>query len=247
MDFWGEGKNGVPGEKLLRTRVKIHDKLKSHMALLRIHTQVTFNRGSQTLTKNMPSQPPNIDNKESLHGVHWREILVLTPYTLNLLWRNEANFRMCFSRWALCRCIFLGDLAYMWRRNRDLFPVIASLHLKSNVCEPGPPKDFCDVQCRRRSRINTDWFPTSRKVWGHAPLGHFLHFNAPNSPFLGFWLIQTVFFTDCPNHFPDFNMESFKFLKKNTFIMKNLTDWRKTVELPAKRICNMIFNFQSPD
>ena len=38
--------------------------------LLGIHTQVTFNRGSQTLTKNMPSQPPNIDNKESLHGVH---------------------------------------------------------------------------------------------------------------------------------------------------------------------------------
>lgn len=65
-------KNGVSGEKLLRTklRVKIHDKLNSHMALLRIHTQVTFNRGNQTLTKNMPSQPPNIDNKESLHGVH---------------------------------------------------------------------------------------------------------------------------------------------------------------------------------
>ena len=183
---------------------------------------------------------------------------------------------MCFSR----------DLAYMWRRNRDLFPVIASLHLKSNVCEPGPPNDFCDVQCRRRSRINTDR--------GHAPPGHFLHFNPPNSPFLGFWLIQTVFFTDCPNHFPDFNLESFKFLTKNTFIMKNLTDWHKTVEtgmdlylecfvchrnhlvawvaaditfgverrdnrkyicvcglpevwLSAKRICNMIFNFQSPD
>ena len=230
MDFWGEGKNGVPGEKLLRTRVKIHDKLKSHMALLRIHTQVTFNRGSQTLTKNMPSQPPNIDNKESLHGVHWREILVLTPYKLNLLWRNEANFRMCFSR-----------RAYMWRRNRDLFPVIASLHLKSNVCEPGPPKDFCDVQCRRRSRINTDWFPTSRKIWGHAPPGHFLHFNPPNSPFLGFWLIQTVFFNDCPNHFPDFNLESFKFLSKNTFIMKNLTDWRKTVETGKT---NMQHDFQ---
>ena len=139
---------------------------------------------------------------------------------------------MCFSKWALWRCIFLGNLAYMWPGNRHLFPVVACLHPKSNVSEPRPPNDFYDVQCRHRSRINTERFPTSRKVWGHAPLGNSLHFNSPNSPFLGFWLIQTLFFTDFPNHFPDFNLESLKFkvFKNTLFIMKNLTNWLKTVE-----------------
>ena len=118
----------------------------------------------------------------------------------------------------------------MWPANGDLFPVIASLHLKRNTCEPVPPNNFYNIQCRCRSRINTDQFPTSRKIWGHAPPGNFWHFNSPHSPFLGFWLIQTVLFTDCPNHFPDFNLESLKFLTKNIFIMKNLTDWHKTVE-----------------
>ena len=38
-------------------------------------------------------------------------------------------------------------------------------------------------------------------------------------------------FTDCPNHFSDFNLEGLlSFLTKNTFIMKNLTNLRKTVE-----------------
>ena len=37
-------------------------------------------------------------------------------------------------------------------------------------------------------------------------------------------------FTDCPNHFSDFNLEGLKFFTKNTFIMKNLTDLHKTVE-----------------
>ena len=37
-------------------------------------------------------------------------------------------------------------------------------------------------------------------------------------------------FTDCPNHFWDFNLETLKFFTKNTFIMKNLTDFHKTVE-----------------
>ena len=32
------------------------------------------------------------------------------------------------------------------------------------------------------------------------------------------------------DHFPDINFESFKFFTKNIFIMKNLTDFRKTVE-----------------
>ena len=36
--------------------------------------------------------------------------------------------------------------------------------------------------------------------------------------------------TDYPNHYPEFNLESLKFFTKNIFIMKNLTDFRKTVE-----------------
>jgi len=33
----------------------------------------------------------------------------------------------------------------------------------------------------------------------------------------------------CPDHFPDFNLASFIIIK-SMFIMKNLTDFRKTVE-----------------
>ena len=33
----------------------------------------------------------------------------------------------------------------------------------------------------------------------------------------------------CPDHFPDFNLGSFIIIK-SMFIMKNLTDFRKTVE-----------------
>ena len=33
----------------------------------------------------------------------------------------------------------------------------------------------------------------------------------------------------CPDHFPDFNLES-SIIIKNKFLMKNLTDFRKTVE-----------------
>ena len=36
--------------------------------------------------------------------------------------------------------------------------------------------------------------------------------------------------TDCPNHFPDFSLESLFFLIKNIFIMKNLTNFHETVE-----------------
>ena len=42
------------------------------------------------------------------------------------------------------------------------------------------------VLLRCRSRKNTDQFPNSREVWEHAPLGNFLDFNSPKSPFLGF-------------------------------------------------------------
>ena len=35
--------------------------------------------------------------------------------------------------------------------------------------------------------------------------------------------------TDCPNYYPDFNLESSEFFTKNIFIMKNLTNFCKTV------------------
>ena len=47
------------------------------------------------------------------------------------------------------------------------------------------------LQSRRGSRINTDWFSSSREVRGHDPLGNVLAFNSPKSPFLGFRVIQT--------------------------------------------------------
>ena len=66
--------------------------------------------------------------------------------------------------------------------------------------------------CRRGSRINTERFLTSRKVWGHTPSGIvFLDFNSPKVPFPGFLSHSDSIFTDCPNHFPDFNLESLKF------------------------------------
>ena len=52
-------------------------------------------------------------------------------------------------------------------------------------------------------------------------------------PFLGFclmpgnWKKKTFVPVD---HFPDFNLESATISIKNTFLMKNLTDFRKTVE-----------------
>ena len=49
-------------------------------------------------------------------------------------------------------------------------------------------------------------------------------------PFPGCLSHSDGIFTDCPNHFPDINFESLKFFTKNIFIMKNLTDFRKTVE-----------------
>ena len=49
-------------------------------------------------------------------------------------------------------------------------------------------------------------------------------------PFPGFLTHSDRIFTDCPNHFQDFNLESLKIFTKNTFIIKNLTDFRKTVE-----------------
>ena len=46
----------------------------------------------------------------------------------------------------------------------------------------------------------------------------------------GFMSHSDRILTDCPNHFPDFNLESLFFLIKNIFIMKNLTNFHETVE-----------------
>ena len=87
------------------------------------------------------------------------------------------------------------------------------------------------------SRIDTDRFPkrapklqASRKEGGGgggsaacSRLGNFLDFNSPKSPgFQGFWVIQT-------GYWPDLSLESFIFITIYLFI-KNLTDFRKTVE-----------------
>ena len=63
------------------------------------------------------------------------------------------------------------------------------------------------------------------------PQEFFLDFNSPKSPFSEFLSHSDRKFTDYTNHFPDFNLESLKFFfTLNIVIMKNLTDFRKTVE-----------------
>ena len=81
----------------------------------------------------------------------------------------------------------------------------------------------------RGSRINTDRFPqrapkaeASRGVRRRPPPGNFLDFYSLKSPFLGFIVIQK-------GYWPDSNLESV-FIIKNIFVMKNVTDFRKTVE-----------------
>ena len=62
----------------------------------------------------------------------------------------------------------------------------------------------------------------------HATQEIFFRFQFPKVPFPEFLSHSDKIFTDSPNHFPDFNLESFGFLPKT--YMKNLTDFRKTVE-----------------
>ena len=92
---------------------------------------------------------------------------------------------------------------------------MSSLHQKSSA--------------RRGSRINTDRFPkralkaqASRGVRRRALPGNFLDFHSLKSPFLDFLVIQT-------GYWPDSNPESV-FIIKNIFVMKNVTDFHKTVE-----------------
>ena len=90
---------------------------------------------------------------------------------------------------------------------------------------------------RRGSRINTDRFPkrapkaqASSGVRGLAPPRNYLDFYSLKSPFLGFRVIQM-------GYWPDFNLESV-FIFKNIFNMKNVADFRKTVENPSVSLCN---------
>ena len=75
------------------------------------------------------------------------------------------------------------------------------------------------TQARRGSRINTDRFPKR---------------GAEGVPFPGFLSNARKLEKEntCPDHFPDFNLESsIIILLLKMFIVKNLTDFRKTVEI----------------
>ena len=89
-----------------------------------------------------------------------------------------------------------------------------------------PSQLFLGMSCRRGSGINTDRFPKrgpkaqalSKGVWGAGLPRNVLVFH----PFPGFRTTQVAY---CPG----FNLESV-FIIENVFIMKNLTDFHKTVE-----------------
>ena len=117
--------------------------------------------------------------------------------------------------------------------------------------------EICDVinakrywqgdRIRRGSRINTDRFPkrapkaqASRGVRRRPPPGNFLDFYSLKSPFLGFIVIQK-------GYWPDSNLESV-FIIKNIFVMKDVTDFRKTetgvdprlrISLPLSNFCRV--------
>ena len=86
-----------------------------------------------------------------------------------------------------------------------------------------------NFQARIYNRINTSRFPTLREVWGHASTKN-IWILAPKVSFPRFLSHSDRILTDCPNHLPDFNLESLKSFTKNIFIMKNLTDFRILVE-----------------
>ena len=73
--------------------------------------------------------------------------------------------------------------------------------------------------------------PGSRKF---TPLGIFWIFKVPEVPFPGFVSNGRKLEKEniCPDHFPDFNLESsiIDILLLKMFIVKNLIDFRKTVE-----------------
>ena len=81
---------------------------------------------------------------------------------------------------------------------------------------------------RRGSRTSTDRLPTSREVWGRGSSGNFLILT-PQSPLS--WVSES-FRQDIyllSKSLCRFNLESLKLFTKNIFIMKNLTNFCKTV------------------
>ena len=73
---------------------------------------------------------------------------------------------------------------------------------------------------------------------GACPNGKFFDFNFPKSPFLDFWVIHTGYWPVPSPRMKPCNLESFLF---NISIMKNLTDFRKTVETGVDpRLCALV-------
>ena len=87
------------------------------------------------------------------------------------------------------------------------------------------------------SWIDADWFPNalaaqaSSGVWGHVPQGKFWDFNSPKSRFQCFWVIQSGYLLIVQTMFQFSTCEVLSFYYKCiNFIVKNLTDFGKTVE-----------------
>ena len=161
-----------------------------------------------------------------------RETSLRCRHLLGTCEKSNSLGLWCTSQWGSKRRGCLGD------RWEDL--VVFSL--------PPPPPKFVCWHCwllfRRGSRISIDRFPkrepkaqASRGVRGHAPpLENVLDFNSLKSPFLGFLVTQTGYSPVPPSSDEalraTWEVASCKFSleKIYTYIMKNLTDFRKTVE-----------------
>ena len=87
------------------------------------------------------------------------------------------------------------------------------------------------------SWIDADWFSKAPKaqtcsgVWGHVPQGNFWDINSPKTRFQCFWVIQTGYLLIVQTMFQFSTCEVLSFYYKCiNFIMKNLTNFGKTVE-----------------
>ena len=90
---------------------------------------------------------------------------------------------------------------------------------------------------RRGSWIDADWFPKALKaqacsgVWGYVPQVNFWDINSPKTRFQCFWVIQTGYLLIVQTMFQFSTCEVLSFYYKCiNFIMKNLTNFGKTVE-----------------
>ena len=102
---------------------------------------------------------------------------------------------------------------------------------------------FC-IQFRRGSGINTDRFPKrgpktqalSKRVWGAGFPRNVLVFNSL-SPLS--WVFESL-----RQHIAQVSTWKVFFIIKNVFIMKNLTDFRKTVETGVDPRLQLLFFFR---